>query len=87
MTWLLVWLLAVNGLTAALYTYDEVSARRHWRRIRERNLWICNALGGVLGAWLVFLVLRHKTRHPRFWAVQGAASLLWAAVLAAAVTR
>lgn len=87
MTWLIAWLIAGNAVTAALYTYDKMAAPRHWRRIRERTLWICNALGGVLGAWAVFLVLRHKTRHRSFWAVQAVATVAWATVIAIAGTR
>jgi uncharacterized membrane protein YsdA (DUF1294 family) len=57
------------------------------RRIRERTLYICCWLGGVLGAWAVFLGMRHKTRHRSFWVVQTLASTLWAVVLLVAVTR
>jgi uncharacterized membrane protein YsdA (DUF1294 family) len=38
--------------------------------------------GGVGGAWLVFLGLRHKTRHGRFWLVQALATAGWLVVLA-----
>lgn len=87
MTWLLAWLIAINVVTAALYAYDKTAAPRGWRRIRERTLHICCWLGGVLGAWLVFLAMRHKTRHRSFWVVQTLASGLWAALVAVAVTR
>jgi uncharacterized membrane protein YsdA (DUF1294 family) len=87
MTPLLVWLVAVNVVTAALYAYDKLAAPRRWRRIRERTLWICCVVGGVLGAWVVFFGLRHKTRHGSFWIVQSLASAAWAAGLAFAVTR
>ena len=87
MTWLLAWLLAINVTTAALYAYDKTAARRRWRRIRERTLHICCWLGGVLGAWLVFVAMRHKTRHRSFWVVQTLASALWVVVLVAAVGR
>lgn len=87
MTWLLAWLIAINVVTAALYAYDKTAAPRDWRRIRERTLQICCWLGGVLGAWLVFLGMRHKTRHRSFWVVQTLASGLWAVLLVVAVTR
>jgi len=86
-SWLLAWLLAVNLATTILYAYDKLAAPRGWRRIRERTLQLGCWLGGVLGAWVVFLGLRHKTRHRSFWVVQGLASGLWALVLAVAVTR
>jgi uncharacterized membrane protein YsdA (DUF1294 family) len=87
LTALVAWLIAINLVTAALYAYDKIAAPRHWRRIRERTLQICCWLGGVLGAWLVFLGMRHKTRHRAFWVVQTLASVLWVGVLAVAVTR
>ena len=87
MTWLLAWLLVINLATAALYAYDKTAARRGWRRIRERTLQIGPWLGGVLGAWLVFLGMRHKTRHRSFWVVHSLASGLWAVVVGVVVTR
>lgn len=87
MNWLLAWLVAANTVTAALYAYDKLAAPRRWRRVRERTLWICCLAGGVLGAWLVFLGMHHKTRHGSFWVVQSLASAMWAAGLLIAVTR
>ena len=83
MNWLVAWLIVINVATAALYAYDKLAAPRGWRRVQERTLWICNALGGVLGAWLVFFGMRHKTRHRSFWIVQSLASAAWAVVLLA----
>ncbi len=81
MTPLLIWLLAVNVVTAGAYAYDKLAAPRGGRRIRERTLMILCLAGGVGGAWIVFLGMRHKTRHQAFWIVQTIASVLWAAVL------
>jgi uncharacterized membrane protein YsdA (DUF1294 family) len=36
----------------------------------------------VVGAWLVFFGMRHKTRHRSFWVVQSLATLVWVVVLA-----
>lgn len=87
MSWLLAWLVAANVVTAALYAYDKVAAPRGWRRIRERTLQLGCWLGGVLGAWAVFLGMRHKTLHRSFWVVQSLATVVWAGVLVVAVTR
>jgi uncharacterized membrane protein YsdA (DUF1294 family) len=78
---LLLWLLVINVATAAAYAYDKIAARRGARRIRERTLWIMNFLGGFIGAWIVFFVMRHKTQHRSFWMVQSLATLLWIAIL------
>ena len=84
---LLLWLIAINVVTAAAYAYDKLAAPRGGRRVRERTLWILCLLGGVLGAWIVFFGMRHKTRHQSFWVVQGAASVLWLVLIVAVVTR
>ncbi len=78
---LLWWLVAINLVTAGAYAYDKTAARRDGRRIRERTLWLLCIAGGVLGAWLVFFGMRHKTQHRSFWIVQSLATVLWVAIL------
>lgn len=73
----LAWLLAINLVTAAVYAWDKGAARRGARRVPERRLFLLNALGGFVGAWIVFLGMRHKTRHTSFWVVQSVASVAW----------
>ena len=77
----LAWLLVVNVATAAAYAYDTLAAPRGGRRVREQTLWILCLAGGVGGAWLVFLGMRHKTQHRSFWIVQSLATALWVAIL------
>ena len=83
---LLFWLIVINVATAIAYAYDKLAAPRGGRRIRERTLWILCLVGGVLGAWIVFFGMRHKTQHQSFWVVQTAASVLWIVLIAAVVT-
>ena len=83
---LLVWLIVINVGPAIAYAYDKLAAPRGGRRIRERTLWILCLVGGVLGAWIVFFGMRHKTQHQSFWVVQTAASVLWIVLIAAVVT-
>jgi len=78
---LLVWLVAINVVTAGAYAYDKLAAPRGRRRVRERTLWLLCLAGGVLGAWIVFLGMRHKTLHRSFWAVQSIASVVWLVVI------
>ncbi len=75
------WLAVVNVATALAYAYDKTSARGGGRRVRERTLLLLNVLGGVIGAWIVFFGMRHKTLHRRFWIVQSLATILWAAIV------
>ena len=84
---LLLWLIVINVVTAIAYAYDKLAAPRGGRRVRERTLWILCLLGGVLGAWIVFFGMRHKTQKQAFWVVQSAASVLWVVLIVAVVTR
>jgi uncharacterized membrane protein YsdA (DUF1294 family) len=84
---LLAWLLVINVATAAAYAYDKAAARRGARRIRERTLLLLNVLGGFIGAWIVFLLARHKTQHRSFWLVQSLATLLWLVILLLVLVR
>jgi uncharacterized membrane protein YsdA (DUF1294 family) len=80
--WLLPWLLVINVVTAGAYAYDKRAAPRPGaRRVRERTLWILCLAGGVVGAWLVFFGMRHKTLHRSFWVVQSVATAVWAVIL------
>jgi len=74
---LLLWLLAINVVTAVVYAWDKIQARRGNRRIPERTLFLLNLAGGFIGAWIVFFGMRHKTRHRSFWFVQSMATILW----------
>ena len=84
---LLLWLFVINVVTAIAYAYDKLAAPGGGRRVRERTLWILCLLGGVIGAWIVFFAMRHKTQHQSFWVVQAAASVLWVVLIAAVGTR
>jgi uncharacterized membrane protein YsdA (DUF1294 family) len=78
---LLPWLVVINVVTGVVYAWDKVSAGRGSRRVPERTLFLLNFLGGVVGAWLVFFLMRHKTLHRSFWVVQSLATGLWIVVL------
>jgi uncharacterized membrane protein YsdA (DUF1294 family) len=83
-SWLILWLIGINVVTAAMYAWDKSRSKVSGaRRVRERTLWILCLAGGVVGAWIVFFGLRHKTRHRSFWVVQSVASVLWAVLLVA----
>lgn len=84
---LLAWLVVINVATAAAYAYDKLAAPRDMRRVRERTLWLLCFAGGVVGAWIVFFGMRHKTLHRSFWVVQSVASALWVVLLVVLLTR
>ena len=73
----LVWMLIINVITAITYAHDKRAARRGARRVPEKTLFLLNLAGGVVGAWAVFFLMRHKTAHISFWIVQSACTLLY----------
>ena len=76
------YLAAANVTTALLYGADKAKARRGAWRIPERVLLGCGICGGALGALLGMRLFHHKTRHWYFTAINTAALLTWAALLA-----
>lgn len=62
-----VYLLLMNFLAFFTSAYDKFcSKRRGMRRVPEKHLFLLAALGGSVGLYLSFLLLRHKTRHRKF---------------------
>jgi uncharacterized membrane protein YsdA (DUF1294 family) len=79
---LLAWIAAWSIPTFAIYAIDKAQAGRGGWRVPE---WLLHALalgGGVVGAWVGRLALRHKTQKPLFLMVLVAASVLWGALAA-----
>ena len=60
--WIGLWSLAAVVLTVS----DKSRARRHAWRIPEAALFTVAALGGSAAMLLVMLLIRHKTKHPKF---------------------
>ena len=58
---------AVSSVIAVLLTvYDKAAAKLRRRRIPERTLMISAALSGCAAMYLTMLLIRHKTRKPKF---------------------
>lgn len=79
------WLLAAGIVTLALYAWDKAraqsSAGRRGKRVPERVLLGIGVLGGAPAALVAMHLLRHKTRHPRFWVTNWIATAVWVALL------
>lgn len=59
-----------------MYAADKKKAKKGAWRIPEKVLLGLGFLGGSIGALLGMKLLRHKTKHWYFWAVN-IAGLLW----------
>ena len=80
------YLAVISVVSVAVTVYDKWAAKhRTDRRIRERSLLAFSVLGGSAAMFVTMLIIRHKTKHPKFMigipvimAVQ--AALVWFAV-------
>lgn len=66
MTYVLLYLLAVNLLLFAVMGIDKYKAKHQLWRIPERTLFVLAAIGGSLGGILGMRLFHHKTLHPQF---------------------
>ena len=73
--WALLYLLAVNVATVALFGADKRAARLGLRRAPEADLLRLAAVGGSPGAFVAIELFRHKTRkqpfRARLWTIAG----------------
>ena len=62
----LYYLAAVSVLSCILTIHDKLAAKRHAWRVPERVLMLSAALGGSVSMYATMLIIRHKTKHPKF---------------------
>lgn len=83
--WFLLYLAAINVLSAVLTIADKYRARRGKWRIRESTLILAAVLGGSPAEYITMRLIRHKTRHKKFMIGLPAIFLIQAAAAALAV--
>ena len=62
----LIYLVAINGVTFVVYGIDKYKAVRSKWRIPESTLIGLAVIGGSVGAWLGMKFWHHKTLHAKF---------------------
>ena len=63
---LLIYLVLINLVSIIVTISDKVKAiKRKWR-IPESTLLLLSALGGSVSMYITMLIIRHKTKHPKF---------------------
>ena len=62
----LYYLLIVSVLSSIITVHDKLAAKRRTRRVPEKILLLFSALGGSAAMYITMLIIRHKTRHPKF---------------------
>ena len=66
MNYFLIYLAAVSLFAVIITVSDKIRAMRGGWRVRESTLLIVSALGGSIAMLLTMLLIRHKTRKPKF---------------------
>lgn len=83
---LLFWLLLTNLAAFCLFAWDKFKAGDGGRhRVSEFNLAAIGAVGGWPGGLLAMLLFRHKTAKLSFKLKYGAAFVVWAGLICAAL--
>lgn len=72
----LVYFVIMNVAAYIYYSRDKGLARVARRRVPEKVLLSLGFLGGAAGSLLAMQIVRHKTKHWYFWAVN-IAGLIW----------
>lgn len=62
----LLYFIVISIVAVCLTVYDKLAAKRHGFRISEATLLLCGAFFGAAAELITMLLIRHKTRHPRF---------------------
>ncbi len=63
---LLFYLVCINIVAIIITIVDKISAIKGFWRISEKALLSVSALGGSFAMYVTMLVIRHKTRKPKF---------------------
>lgn len=61
------YLVLISLISVIVTVYDKwASKHRADRRIRESSLLAFSVLGGSVAMFVTMLIIRHKTKHPKF---------------------
>ena len=66
MKYLIFYLIVINIVGALVTLYDKIAAKKGYRRISEKALFIYAAIGASPLVYYTMKVIRHKTLHKRF---------------------
>lgn len=67
MKYFLFYLCIINAVSFLLMLIDKAKAKKNRWRIPEATLLSVCAIGGSLGGIIGMYLLRHKTKHPKFY--------------------
>ncbi len=79
--WYLAYLAIMSLITFLAYAIDKKKAIDGAWRTKEKTLLGLSLLGGAVGGFIAMRVVRHKTKHWYFWAVNIVGILIHAGLL------
>lgn len=60
------WLILISLISVIVTVADKVKAKSGSQRIPEATLMLLSVLGGSFAMLVTMLIIRHKTKHPKF---------------------
>ena len=69
MKFLYTYLIIINLIAVIVTIHDKRAAVKGTWRVKENTLLLISALGGSPAMYLTMLLIRHKTRKPKFMVV------------------
>ena len=66
MKFLYIYLIIINIIAVIVTIHDKRAAVKGTWRVKENTLLLISALGGSPAMYLTMLLIRHKTRKPKF---------------------
>lgn len=60
------WLILISLISVIVTVADKVKAKSGSQRVPEATLMLLSVLGGSLAMLITMLIIRHKTKHPKF---------------------
>lgn len=60
------WLILISLISIIVTVSDKVRAKRGANRVPEATLIFLSMLGGSFAMLITMLIIRHKTKHPKF---------------------
>lgn len=63
---LVIYLLCISLVSVVVTVVDKLAAIAQKRRVPERTLITLSAFGGSIAMLVTMLIIRHKTRKPKF---------------------
>ena len=63
---LIVFIIVINTVSAIVCVIDKINAKKHKQRIPEAVLLWLSVFGGALLMLITMLLIRHKTKKPKF---------------------